>query len=64
MTVQQVGRSGNAHHKEALTIGAVCSVTVLSPETKTTGDPTETAFVDAALLDGLDKNQLEREIPR
>ncbi len=64
MTVKQVWSSGDRHRKEALTIGALCNDTVLSPDGKTTGDPTETAFVDAALLDGLDKNQLEREMPR
>ena len=46
------------------TLGALCNDTVLSPDGKTTGDPTETAFVDAALADGLDKNILERELPR
>ena len=64
MTVKQVWTSGDRHRKEALTIGALCNDTVLHPDGKTTGDPTETAFVDAALLDGLDKNALERELPR
>ncbi len=64
MTVKQVWTPGDRHRKEALTIGALCNDTVLHPDGKTTGDPTETAFVDAALLDGLDKNALEREMPR
>ena len=64
MTVQQVWTSGDRHRKEALTIGALCNDTVLSPDGKTTGDPTETAFVDAALADGLDKNVMEKELPR
>ena len=64
MTVQQVWTPGDRHRREALTIGALCNDTVLSADGKTAGDPTETAFVDAALLDGLDKNVLEREMPR
>ena len=64
MTVKQVWTPGDRHRKEALTIGALCNDTVLHPDGKTTGDPTETAFVDTALLDGLDKNALEREMPR
>ncbi len=68
MTVKQVWTSGDRHRKEALTIGALCNDTVLTVgedgKPKTTGDPTETAFVDAALLDGLDKNAMEREFPR
>ena len=64
MTVKQVWTPGDRHRREALTIGALCNDTVLSPSGKTTGDPTETAFVDAALADGLDKNILEQEMPR
>ncbi len=64
MTVKQVWTPGDRHRKEALTIGALCNDTVLAPDGKTTGDPTETAFVDAALLDGLDKNAMEKELPR
>ena len=64
MTVKQVWTSGDRHRREALTIGALCNDTVLTPDGRTAGDPTETAFVDAALLDGLDKNMLEREMPR
>ena len=63
MTVKQVWTPGDRHRKEALTIGALCNDTVLHPDGKTTGDPTETAFVDAALLDGLDKNALKRGAP-
>ena len=64
MTVKQVWTSGDRHRREVLAIGALCNDTVLHPDGKTTGDPTETAFVDAALADGLDKNALERETPR
>ena len=68
MTVKQVWTCGDRHRKEALTIGALCNDTVLSigedGKPRTAGDPTETAFVDAALADGLDKNVMERETPR
>ena len=68
MTVKQVWTPGDRHRKEALTIGALCNDTVLTVggdnQPKTTGDPTETAFVDAAFLEGLDKNALEKELPR
>ncbi len=64
MTVQRVWTPGDRYRRDALTIGALCNDTVLSPDGKTAGDPTETAFVDAALAEGLDKNALERELPR
>ena len=68
MTVQQVWTVGGRHRKDALTIGALCSDAVLTAgedgRPKTAGDPTETAFVDAALAEGLDKNAMEREFPR
>ena len=64
MTVQRVWTPGDKYRRDALTIGALCNDTVLSPDGKTAGDPTETAFVDAALAEGLDKNALERELPR
>ena len=68
MTVKQVWSAGDKHRREALTVGALCSDAVLTADEngrpKTSGDPTEAAFVDAALLDGLDKNALEQEYPR
>ena len=64
MTVQQVWTVGDRHRRDALTIAALCNDTVLSLDGKTAGDPTETALVDAALAEGLDKNTLERELPR
>ena len=68
MTVKQVWTDRDRHRREALTIGALCNDTVLTTgedgRPRTAGDPTETAFVDAALLDGLDKNAMEREFPR
>ena len=68
MTVVEVWSLGGKHRAEALTIGALCNDTVLSygprGEAVTAGDPTETAFVTAAAKEGLDKNELEREMPR
>jgi len=68
MTVTEVWSKGNAHRAEALTISSLCNDTVLTYNedgtAKTAGDPTETAFVDAAFKDGLDKNKLEAEMPR
>ncbi len=68
MTVVEVWSEGNQHRKEALVIGSMCNDTVLTynedGSPKTAGDPTETAFVDAAFQDGMDKNVLEKEMPR
>ena len=68
MTVVEVWSQGDQHRKEALTIGTLCNDTTLTYQedgsAKTAGDPTETAFVDAALKDGMDKNQLEQAMPR
>ena len=68
MTVTEVWSKGDAHRAEALTISSLCNDTVLTYNedgtAKTAGDPTETAFVDAALKMGLDKNKMEAELPR
>ena len=68
MTVKQVWTAETRHRKDVLTIGALCNDAVLTADEngrpKTVGDPTETAFVDAALAEGLDKNALNREFPR
>ena len=68
MTVTEVWSKGDAHRAEALTIASLCNDTILTYNEdgtgKTAGDPTETAFVDAALKMGLDKNKLEAEMPR
>ena len=68
MTVVEVWSQGDQHRKEALTIGALCNDTVLTYQEdgspKTAGDPTETAFVDAAFQEGMDKNKMEAEMPR
>ncbi|MPM28442.1 Calcium-transporting ATPase 1 [bioreactor metagenome] len=68
MTVVEVWTPGNRHRAAALTIGVLCNDTVLTYDNSgkpvTKGDPTETAFVDAAVKEGLDKNELEKEMPR
>ena len=68
MTVVDVWTAGDRHRAEALTVSTLCNDTVLTYNedgtAKTTGDPTETAFVDAAFKDGIDKNKLEAEMPR
>ena len=68
MTVVEVWSDGDQHRAEALTIGALCNDTVLTYNddgtAKTAGDPTETAFVDIACKEGLDKNKMEAAMPR
>ena len=68
MTVVEVWSWEGRHRREALTIGTLCNDTVLTyhedGSPRTSGDPTETAFVDAAFRDGMDKNELERQMPR
>ncbi len=68
MTVVEVWSNGDQHRAEALTIASLCNDTILTynedGSIKTAGDPTETAFVDAAYKDGLDKNKMEAEMPR
>ena len=68
MTVVEVWTRGNAHRREALTVTTLCNDTVLTynedGSPRTAGDPTETAFVDAAFQEGMDKNKLEAELPR
>ena len=68
MTVVDVWTTKADDRPLALTIGALCNDTVLTygedGSPKTTGDPTETAFVDIACKEGLDKNELEKTMPR
>ena len=67
MTVVDVWTVQECDRALALTIGCLCNDTVLTYENesfKTTGDPTETAFVDIAMKEGLDKNKLEETMPR
>ena len=67
MTVVDVWTPRSGERALALTIGALCSDAALAwkgREPVSTGDPTETAPVDAAAREGLDKNGLEGEWPR
>ena len=67
MTVVEVWSLDNARRAEALTVGTLCNDTVLTVRggrPATAGDPTETALVEAAFRERIDKNVLERESPR
>ena len=68
MTVVEVWSLGGKHRREALTIGALCSDAALAygpgGDPAASGDPTEAALVVAAAQEGLDKNALERDLPR
>ena len=63
MTVTQVWTARQGDRALALTLAALCSDAVLGPR-GCTGDPTETAMVEAAAKEGLDKNELEGKYPR
>ena len=63
MTVRELWTPAGGDRTALLTAAALCNDATLSGN-KTLGDPTETALVDAALKEGLDKNGLERETPR
>ncbi|MCI2106612.1 MAG: calcium-translocating P-type ATPase, PMCA-type [Intestinimonas sp.] len=67
MTVVEVWSADGQHKAEALTVGTLCSDAKLKinggvPDS--TGDPTETALVDAAFRLGIDQNTLEHQMPR
>ena len=68
MTVVQVWTAREQHRLEALIVGALCNDATLNHDADGVphllGDPTETALVDAALTEGLDKEILEQEMPR
>ena len=68
MTVVDVWTAKEGERALALTIGSLCNDTVLTynedGSAKTAGDPTETAFVDIAVKEGLDKNEIEKTMPR
>ena len=68
MTVVDVWTAAEDERALALTIGSLCNDTVLTYDEnggpKTAGDPTETAFVDIAVKEGLDKNEIEKTMPR
>jgi len=67
MTVVEVWTKGE-HRAAALTIGALCNDSKLTygadGAARCTGDPTETAFVILAAKEDLDKNKLEKNMPR
>lgn len=63
MTVREVWLPAGGDRTALLTAATLCNDATLSGG-KTLGDPTETALVDAAVREGLDKNALERESPR
>jgi len=67
MTVTEVWTRGD-NRASALTIGALCNDSKLDYDEagapRCTGDPTETAMVTIAALEGIDKNRLERDMPR
>ena len=68
MTVVQIWTAREKHRLEALIVGALCNDATLNHDSDGVphllGDPTETALVDAALEEGLDKEILEQEMPR
>ena len=67
MTVVDIWTPARGERDLALTIGALCGDAELNWKGKNpvcTGDPTETALVEAAARAGLDKNQLGEEWPR
>ena len=68
MTVVQIWTAREQHRLEALIVGALCNDATLNHDSDGVphllGDPTETALVDAALTEGLDKEILEQEMPR
>jgi Ca2+-transporting ATPase len=67
MTVVEI-RTGGENRLKALTIGALCSDARLTygpaGQPQFAGDPTETAIVALAQAEGLDKNTLEKDMPR
>ena len=68
MTIVETYATGNQTEDHLLTIGTLCNDSKLSVNndgsSKVTGDPTETAMVTKAFEEGLDKNKLEKEMPR
>ena len=68
MTVAEVWTPRAADRELALTVGALCSDARLIHDRRgepvCVGDPTETALVELAWREGLDKNRLEKEMPR
>ncbi|WP_459129749.1 calcium-translocating P-type ATPase, PMCA-type [Guggenheimella bovis] len=67
MTVVEVYTPNESDRALALTIGNLCNDTVIKEEGESytlAGDPTETAFIDIALKEGIHKVKLEEMYPR
>ena len=68
MTIVETYTTADQTEEHLLTIGTLCNDSKLSVEddgsSKVTGDPTETAMVTKAFEEGLDKNALEKDMPR
>ncbi len=64
MTVRQVWMAPGTDRRSLLGAGALCCDATLQGGSSAVGDPTETAIVEAALKEGLRKDQLEKESPR
>ena len=68
MTVVNVWTLLDGERPLALTIGTLCNDSRLTYDEqnnpKTLGDPTENAFLDIAVKEGIDKNKLEADMPR
>ena len=67
MTVTQVWTPRGGDRATVLTVGSLCSDAALARDKgrrRAVGDPTEAAVVEAALKEGLDKDDLEKDWPR
>lgn len=64
MTVTKIWTASGRGERLALSIGTLCSDTVVQENGALSGDPTENAIVAAALARGIDKGKLEEEFPR
>lgn len=68
MTIVEVWPREETQFRDLLTLGSLCNNAQVSRELGKepiiSGDPTEKAFVELALKEGLIKNQLDREMPR
>ena len=64
MTVTRIWTASGRGEELALSIGTLCSDTVVQPGGKLAGDPTENAIVAAAGARGICKEKLEEEFPR
>src|SRR5699024_8628015 len=68
MTIVETYTTADQTEAHLLTIGTLCNDSKLTVDddgsNKVTGDPTETAMVTKAFEEGLDKNALEKDMPR